>query len=74
MSLANLCTTIICIFFYMEILPFSEVINVRRTDVIVKNTHPFIFTEKSKTDVYQEGSRVYLNKRSSVLCAIRLST
>ena len=49
---------------------FNEVINKRRTDVVIKNTHIVIFIEKSKTDVYQEGSSVSFTKLSSVLVCL----
>ena len=70
MSLANLRTVLICIFSLMGLLSFNEVINKRRTDVVIKNTHIVIFIEKSKTDVYQEGSSVSFTKPSSVLVCL----
>ena len=74
MSLDNLRTTLICAFSFVGFLRFSEVINVRRIDVVTKNTHIVIFIEKSKTDAHQEENQVYLSTLSSVLCPIRLFT
>ena len=72
MSLANLCTMLICVFSFMSFLHFSEVINIRGTDVVIKNTHVAIFIEKCKTDVYREITWVYLTRQSLVLGPIRL--
>ena len=74
MSFANLRTMLICVFSFMGFLRFSEVNCIRKTGVVIKNTHIAIFIEKSKTDVYREGSWVHLTKLSSVLCPICLFT
>ena len=62
--LANLRTMLIWVFPFMGFLRFSEVINTRKTDVVIRNPHIAIFIEKSETDVYREGSWSYLNKLS----------
>ena len=72
MSLANLCTMLICVFSFIAFLHFSEVVNIRGTDVVIKNTHIAIFIEMSKTDVYREIIWVYLTRQSLVLGPIRL--
>ena len=56
MSLANLCTALICIFSSPGFLRFSEAINIRQTYVVIKNTNNAIFIEKSKTDFCLVGS------------------
>ena len=56
----------------MGFLRFSEVIKLRRCDIIKSKTFLSIFIEKSKTDVYREGSWVYLTKLDTVLCPIEL--
>ena len=56
----------------MGFLRFSEVIKLRRCDVIKSKTFLSIFIEKSKTDVYREGSWIYLTKLDTVLCPIEL--
>ena len=74
MSLAMLRTTLTCAFSFMGFLHFREIINIRRTDFVIKNTQITIFFEKSKTDVYRERSWVYLTELSLVLCPICLFT
>ena len=56
----------------MGFLRFSEVIKLRRCDVIKSKTFLSIFIEKSRTDVYREGSWIYLTKLDTVLCPIEL--
>ena len=72
MNLANLRTMLICLLSFMGCLRFSEVINLRRCDIIVNNQFLSIFIEKSKTDVYREGSWIYITRLDSALCPIRL--
>ena len=69
MFLDNLRTTLIS---FTGFLCFSEVINIRNINAVIKNPHIAIFIEKSKADVYREGYKVYLGKLRSVLCPIRL--
>ena len=56
----------------MGFLRFSEVVKLRRCDIIINKTFLSIFIEKSKTDVYREGSWVYLTKLDTALCPIEL--
>ena len=56
----------------MGFLRFSEVINLKNSDIILKETHISIFIEKSKTDVYWEGYSMHLSKLQAALCPIKL--
>ena len=58
----------------MGFLQFSQVIKLRRCDIIINKTFPSIFIEKNKTDVYRERSWVYLTKLDTVLCPIELTS
>ena len=69
-SLSNLRTILICVLSFMGFLRFSVVVKLRRFDIIINKTFLSIFIEKSKTDVYREGSWVYLTKLDTVLCPI----
>ena len=53
------------------ILRFSEVINLKRSDVILKETHMSSFIEKSKTDTYQKGYWMHLSKLQSTIYPIK---
>ena len=55
-SLSNLQTILICVLFFMGFLRFSEVVKLRHCDIIINKTFLSMFIEKSKTDVYREGS------------------
>ena len=71
-SLSNLHTILICVLSFMGFLQLSEVVKLRRCDIIINRTFLSIFIEKSKTDVYREGSWVYLTKLEAALCPIEL--
>ena len=44
---------LLCVLSFMGFLKFSEVIDLKNSDIILKETHKSIFIEKSKTDVYR---------------------
>ena len=71
-SLSNLQIILICILSFMGFLRFSEVVKLRRCDIIIYKTFLSIFIEKSKTDAYREGSWVYLTKLDTALCPTEL--
>ena len=52
MSLITLRTMLLCVLSFTGFLRFSEVINLKYSNIILKETHMFIFIQKSKTDVY----------------------
>ena len=46
----------------MGFLRFSEVINLKNSDIILKETHMSVFIEKSKTDDVEKSTGcIYLN-------------
>ena len=71
-SLSNLRTTLIPVLSFMVFLRFNEVVKLRRCDIIINKTFLSLFIEKSETDVYREGSWVYLTKVDTALCPIEL--
>ena len=46
----------------MGFLRFSEVNNLKCSDIILKETRMSVFIEKRKTDVYREGYWIHLSK------------
>ena len=56
----------------MGFLWFSEAVKLRRFDVIINKTFLSLVIEKSKKDVYREGSWVYLTNLNVALCPIEL--
>ena len=63
---------LLCVLSFMRFLRFSEVINLKYLDIILKETHMSIFIEKSKNDVYQEGYWIHLPRLQSTLSPIKL--
>ena len=57
---------------FMGFLRFNEAIKLRRCDIIINKTFLSLFIQNSKTDVYREGSWVYLTKLDTALCPIEL--
>ena len=70
-SLSNLQIILICVLSFIGFLRFSEVAKLRR-DIIINKTFLSIFIEKSKTDIYREGSWIYLIKLDMALYTTEL--
>ena len=71
-SPSNLGTILICVLSFMGFLVFSEVGKLRCCDIIINKTFLSKSIEKSKTDVYREGSWVYVTKLDMTLCPTEL--
>ena len=52
MNLTNSRLMMILVLSFMGFLRFSELSNLKRSDVIIHNTHMSILIEKSKKDIY----------------------
>ena len=63
---------LLCALSFIEFLMFSEVINLKNSNIIWKETRMSIFIKKSKTDVYREGYWMHLSKLQSALWPIKL--
>ena len=63
---------LLCVLSFMGMLSFCEVIKLKNSNIILKETHMSIFIEKSKTDVYREDYWMHLSKLQSALCPIKL--
>ena len=61
----------LCVLSFMGFLSFFEIIKLKNSDIILKETHMSIFIEKSRTDVYREGW-MHLSKLQSALRPIKL--
>ena len=53
-------------------LRFNEIANLKRSDIVIYNTHTAIFLEKSKTDKYREGSWVLISRTNTHTCPVRI--
>ena len=54
----------------MVFLRYSEVSNLRISDIVIHDSFMAIFIEKSKTDIYRYGNWLYLAKLKSKLYPI----
>ena len=53
---------LLCVLRFMGFSRFLEVINLKCLDLILKETHMYIFIKKRKADVYWEGYWMHLSK------------
>ena len=51
---------------------YSEISNLRRSNVIFHDTFMKLFIEKYKTDVYREGNWVYMIKSTGNLSPVKI--
>ena len=49
----------------------SELLNLRRTDIQFFASHITVFIEKSKTDIYRDGSWLVIAKTGNLLCPVK---
>ena len=47
-------------------------LNLKSHDILFHDTHVSLFIQKSKTDIYRDGSWVILSKTSSNLCPVKI--
>lgn len=68
--MADLRIITICLLGYAGFLRFSEIVNIRRSDISFQDQHVSIFIQKSKTDKYNEGSRVCIAETGTKTCPV----
>ena len=68
-DLRSLCMFIIA---FAGFLRSAEVLNLKSHDILFHDTHVSLFIQKSKTDIYREGSWVILSKTASNLCPVKI--
>ncbi|MEW8547431.1 MAG: hypothetical protein AB2693_28320, partial [Candidatus Thiodiazotropha sp.] len=49
----------------------NELLNIKRCDIVIENTHSSIFIESSKTDKYRNGALVVISRTGTSLCPIK---
>ena len=59
-SLEDIRTMLFVVFGFCGFLRFSEIIVLRKGDVVLEHQHIRVFVEKSKTDIYRDGRWVYI--------------
>ena len=59
-----------CLIAYSGFLRSSELLAIKRSDIIIDNTHMSIFFEHSKTDIFRDGAWVLISRTNSELCPV----
>ena len=57
---------------YTGFLRYSEVSDLKASDIKWKKTHIELFIEKSKTDIYRDGHWLLISKLNSPICPLRI--
>ena len=70
-SLKDLRIASICLLAFSGFLRYDEFSNVLFSDIVFFDTHMTVFIERSKTDVYRDGVRVYIAKTNTISCPVK---
>ena len=57
-----------CLLAYAGFFRISELLSIRRSNIVTEDLYHKIFIEVSKTDRYREGSWVYIAKTGNFTC------
>lgn len=71
-NLFNLRNITMCLLAYAGFLRFSELINIKRSDILFKTDHIALFIDHSKTDIYRDGSWCLIAKTGNVTCPVNM--
>ena len=69
-NLLDLRIVSMCLIGYAGFLRFSEIVNIKRSDIQFFDSHLSLFVSKSKTDVYKDGSSVYISRTFLPTCPV----
>ena len=69
-NLKDLRIVCICLLAFSGFLRYDEFSNVLVSDVAIFDTHMTVFVEKSKTDIYRDGVKVYISKTNTLSCPV----
>lgn len=71
-DLKNVRIATIFLLCYSGFLRFSELANLRSSDIVLFTSHVKLFLFKSKTDIYREGRDVVIARTGSVTCPVNM--
>ena len=57
-----------CVLSFAAFLRFSELVNLRRSDIDFHEKYVTLYVAKSKTDKYKQGSHVNISKTGKCTC------
>ena len=73
-NLKDLRISSICMLAFSGFLRYDEFSKILYSDVKIFDTHLTIFLEKSKTDIYRDGVKVFISRTNSVSCPVSILT
>ncbi|KAK3108077.1 hypothetical protein FSP39_000719 [Pinctada imbricata] len=65
-------TVAMCVTAYSGFLRFSELVNLKCSDIEFHDQYMTLFIEKSKTDQLREGRRIFIAKLDSIACPVQI--
>lgn len=71
-NLSDLRIACMCLVSFAGFLRFSELVNLRRSDVNIFQTHMSLYIEKSKTDQHREGNSVLIARTHLSTCPVNM--
>ncbi|KAK3101897.1 hypothetical protein FSP39_007159 [Pinctada imbricata] len=71
-SLADLRIACMCLLSFAGFLRFSELANLKMRNIYITDSYMILEIEKSKTDKYHEGTKVFVARTNSDLCPVSL--
>ena len=71
-SLSDVRTVCMCLLGYAGFLRFSELVNIKMSDINFYESYMTLNISKSKTDVYKEGSLLHIARSNSDTCPVAM--
>ena len=71
-SLSDIRVACMCLLSYAGFLRFSELSQLKRSNVTFMDNYMILYIEKSKTDIYREGSKLHIARTYSKTCPVSL--
>ena len=71
-SLKDLRIVCMCLLSFAGFLRFSELANLKRSNISFHSSHVKLVLEQSKTDVYREGRDVVIAKTGTLSCPVNM--
>lgn len=72
-SLLDIRICCMCLLSYADFLRFSELVQLKRSDICFCDTYMSLFIHKSKTDRYREGSNVIISCTNEITCPVKMT-
>jgi hypothetical protein len=60
-----------CLLAYCGFLRVSQLLNIQSCDILFYQSHMSVFIQKSKTDIYRDGDRIFIARIGNKLCPVQ---